>query len=145
MSICSNVEDYTEPRWIIDSEVDSLIGQMVDYMTQIGHKSYQLALDKFAAVFEALDNDIQHVNGALAFRRRDGRRGMVGRTKKDAKPSRGTQERTGRVLSKTNMTGFQFGQIRLQSGEIIHSQTLGHARRTQSVHHQEKQPIRLSE
>jgi hypothetical protein len=63
---------YTEPRWIIDSEVDSLIGQMVDYMTQIGHKSYQLALDKFAAVFEALDNDIQHVSGALAFRRGDG-------------------------------------------------------------------------
>lgn len=65
MSICSNVEDNTEPRCIIDSEVDSLIGKMVDYMTRIGHKSYQLALDKFATVFEALDNDIQHVDGPL--------------------------------------------------------------------------------
>ena len=34
-------------------------------MTQIGHKSYQLALDKFAAVFVALDNDIQHVDEPL--------------------------------------------------------------------------------
>ena len=65
VSICSNVEDYTEPRCIIDSEVDSLIGHMVDYMTQIGHKSYQLAPHKFAAVFEALENDIQHVDGPL--------------------------------------------------------------------------------
>ena len=65
VSICSNVEDYTKPRCIIDSEVDSLIRQMVDYMTQIGHQSYQLALDKFSAVFEALDNDIQHVDGPL--------------------------------------------------------------------------------
>jgi hypothetical protein len=29
-------------------------------MTQIGHKSYQLA-----TIFEALDNDIQHVDGPL--------------------------------------------------------------------------------
>ena len=34
-------------------------------MTQIGHKSYQLALDKFATIFEALDNDIQHVDEPL--------------------------------------------------------------------------------
>ena len=39
--------------------------QMADYMTQIGHKSYQLVLEKFAGVFEALDNDIQHVDGSL--------------------------------------------------------------------------------
>ena len=65
MFICSNVEDYTEPRCIIDSEFDSLIGQMVDYMTQTGHKSHQLALDKLAAVFEVLDNDIQYVDGLL--------------------------------------------------------------------------------
>jgi hypothetical protein len=63
---------------------------MVDYMTQIGHKSYPLAFDKFAGVFEALDNDIQHVVGTLDFRGRDGRRGMVGRTTKDARSYRGT-------------------------------------------------------
>ena len=34
-------------------------------MTQIGHKSYRLALDKFATIFEALDNDIQHVDEPL--------------------------------------------------------------------------------
>ena len=145
MSICYNVEDYTEPRCIIDSEVDSLIGDVVDYMTQIGPKFYQLELDKFAGVFDALDNDIQHVDGTLYFRRRDGRRGMIGRTTKDARSSRGTQERTGRELSTTDMSGVQFGQIQPQSGENTHSQTLGHARRTKSVHHQEKQPIRLSE
>jgi hypothetical protein len=55
---------------------------------------------------------------------------MVGRTKKDARPSRGTQERTGRILSTTDMSGVQFGQIRPQSGENTHSQTLGHAQRT---------------
>jgi phosphate uptake regulator len=38
---------------------------MVDCMTQIGHKSYQLALDKFATIFEALDNDMQHVDEPL--------------------------------------------------------------------------------
>ena len=65
VSSCSNVIDYTELRCIIDSEVDSLIRQIVDYMTQIGHKFYQLALDKFAFVFEALDNDFQHVDVPL--------------------------------------------------------------------------------
>jgi hypothetical protein len=118
---------------------------MVAYMTQIGHKSYQLAFDKFAGVFEALDNDIQHVVGTLDFRGRDGRRGMVGRTAKDARSYRGTQERTGRELSTTDMSGVHFGQIQDQSGENTHSQTLGHGRRTKCVHHQEKQPIRLSE
>ena len=55
---------------------------------------------------------------------------MVGRTEKDARPSRGTQERTGRILSTTDMSRVQFGQIRPQSGENTHCQTLGHAQRT---------------
>jgi hypothetical protein len=56
------VQGFENTSCIIDSEVDSLIWQMVD---NIGDKFYQLALEKFAGVFEALDNDNQHVDGPI--------------------------------------------------------------------------------
>ena len=121
-----------EPRCIIDSEVDSLIGQMVDYMTQIGHKSYQLA-----TIFEALDNDIQHVDGPLDL-------DVVMEDEEWLEERKKMQDHLEELKKELDAYCLQLiclgelGQIRPQSGENTHCQTLGHAQRTKSVHHQEK-------
>lgn len=47
VSVCSNVDDRTEPRCIVKSNVDSLVEKMLDYM---------LTKEKFSDVFAALDD-----------------------------------------------------------------------------------------
>ena len=130
VSIYYNVEDYTEPRCIIDSVVDSLIGQMVDYMTQIGNKSYQLTLDKFAGVFEALDNGIQHVDGPLDL-------DVVMEERKKMQDHLEELKKELDAYYTADISGVQFDQIRPQSGENTQPNTWT-CTTDKSVYHQEK-------
>lgn len=56
VSVCSNVDDHTEPRCIIESNVDSLVEKMLDYMLTIARKAAELTKEKFSDVFAALDD-----------------------------------------------------------------------------------------
>ncbi|CAC5399971.1 unnamed protein product [Mytilus coruscus] len=60
VSICSNVEGFTDPHCIVEPEVETLVRLMGEYMSRIGDKRYQLAQDKFADAFSQLDKDIQN-------------------------------------------------------------------------------------
>lgn len=55
VSICSNVRDFEDPKFILDSDLHSLLSQMVDYMYTISDKCYSLAKEKWHRVFLALD------------------------------------------------------------------------------------------
>lgn len=55
VSVCSNVDDHTEPRCIVKSNVDSLVEKMLDYMLTIARKA-ELTKEKFSDVFAALDD-----------------------------------------------------------------------------------------
>lgn len=56
LSVCSNVDDHTEPRCIVKSNVDSLVEKMLDYMLTIARKAAELTKEKFSDVFAALDD-----------------------------------------------------------------------------------------
>ena len=47
VSICSNVEGFKSPHCIVDPDTNSLVASMVQYMTNIANKSYDLAKAKF--------------------------------------------------------------------------------------------------
>lgn len=56
LSVCSNIDDHTEPRCIVKSNVDSLVEKMLDYMLTIARKAAELTKEKFSDVFAALDD-----------------------------------------------------------------------------------------
>lgn len=62
VSVCSNVDDHTEPRCIIESNVDSLVEKMLDYMLTIARKAAELTKEKFSDVFAALDDCVWRGN-----------------------------------------------------------------------------------
>ena len=43
ISVYSNVPDFTDPHCIVEHDVETLVRLMVEYMTRIGDKTYQLA------------------------------------------------------------------------------------------------------
>ena len=55
VSICSNVEGCKMPHCLVDQNTNKLVSKMVESMTQICDKSYELAKTKFADAFEKLD------------------------------------------------------------------------------------------
>ncbi|XP_060570376.1 uncharacterized protein LOC132728723 [Ruditapes philippinarum] len=55
VSICSNIENYTDPKFILDPCLDSLLSQMISYMNEISDKSYTLARERWADVFAELE------------------------------------------------------------------------------------------
>ena len=55
VSICSNVEGLKMPHCLVDQNTNKLVSKMVESMTQICDKSYELAKTKFADAFEKLD------------------------------------------------------------------------------------------
>ena len=59
VSICSNVEGFKTPHCIIEPNTNELVAQMVQYMSQISDKSYELAKAKFSKAFAKLDRVIQ--------------------------------------------------------------------------------------
>ena len=59
VSICSNVEGFKSPDCIVDPDTNSLFASMVQYMTNITNKSYDLAKEKFCETYEMLDRVIQ--------------------------------------------------------------------------------------
>ncbi|XP_071137847.1 uncharacterized protein [Mytilus edulis] len=65
VSVCSNVEGFTEPHCIVDPTAQSLVQHMVDYMTKIALISYKLAKEKFADAFDQLEADIENPYRAL--------------------------------------------------------------------------------
>ncbi|CAG2221819.1 unnamed protein product [Mytilus edulis] len=65
VSVCSNVEGFTESHCIVDPTAQSLVQHMVDYMTKIALISYKLAKEKFADAFDQLEADIENPYRAL--------------------------------------------------------------------------------
>ena len=59
VSICSNVDGFQTPYCIVDPNTNELVAQMVQYMTTISDKSYELTKTKFAEAFEMLDRVIR--------------------------------------------------------------------------------------
>ena len=59
VSICSNVEGFKSPHCIVKPDTNSLIASMVQYMTNIANKSYDLAKAKFCETYGMLDCMIQ--------------------------------------------------------------------------------------
>lgn len=43
VSICSNVDGLESEKFILDPDIDSLLEQMLQYMTEIANKSYELS------------------------------------------------------------------------------------------------------
>jgi hypothetical protein len=60
VSVCSNVDGFTEPHCIVEPEVETLVRKMVEYMTRFALRSYELAQQKFADAFAQLDADINN-------------------------------------------------------------------------------------
>lgn len=54
VSVCSNVDDHTEPRCIVESNVDSLVEQKLDYMLTTARKAAELTKEKFSDVFDSV-------------------------------------------------------------------------------------------
>ena len=59
VSVCSNVEGFKTPNCIIEPNTNELVAQMVQYMSQISDKSYELAKAKFSEAFAKLDRVIR--------------------------------------------------------------------------------------
>ena len=59
VSICSNVDGFQTPYCTVDPNTNELVTKMVQYMTSISDKSYELAKTKFAEAFETLDRVIR--------------------------------------------------------------------------------------
>ena len=55
VSICSNVEGYDKPKFIVDPNVDVLMSEMFSYLNDISAKSYELACKRWSKVFKELD------------------------------------------------------------------------------------------
>jgi hypothetical protein len=60
VSVYSNIDGFTEPHCIVESNVETLVRKMVEYL-----RSYELAQQKFADAFAQLDADINNPIGAL--------------------------------------------------------------------------------
>ena len=54
MSICSNVDGYTKPKFILDEDLDSLLTKMISYMNDISDKANLLATERWSDVFDSL-------------------------------------------------------------------------------------------
>jgi hypothetical protein len=65
VSVCSNVDGFTEPHCIVEPDVETLVRKMVEYMTSIALRSYELAQQKIADAFAQLDADINNPMRAL--------------------------------------------------------------------------------
>ena len=66
VSVCSNVEGYTDPHCIVDSDVDTLVRSMVDYMQEIAKMGDLLAREKFKVVFDELDEMIDNPEESIS-------------------------------------------------------------------------------
>jgi hypothetical protein len=59
VSICSNVEGFTEPLCIVEPDQDKLVEAMVASLLEIGAKSNELAEEKWGWVLEEIESKLQ--------------------------------------------------------------------------------------
>lgn len=45
VSVCSNVPGYEKPHCIVERDLDSVVQQMIEYITLIQHDCYQITLE----------------------------------------------------------------------------------------------------
>ena len=57
VSVCSNVEGYTEPRCFVEANVRELLRQMLDYMSEIGRKIGELAYERWGYILEHVQSE----------------------------------------------------------------------------------------
>jgi hypothetical protein len=65
VSVCSNVDGFTEPHCIVEPDVETPVRKMMEYMTRIALRSYELAQQTFADAFAQLNADINNPMRAL--------------------------------------------------------------------------------
>lgn len=58
VSICSNVPGHTDPLCIVDPDVDALVRKILEHMTIIADKAAELTKEKFADIFEILEESV---------------------------------------------------------------------------------------
>ena len=59
VSICSNVEDHTNPLCLVDADQDQLVKSMVNHIKQIAQRVYELAVKKWGWVLATIEQRIQ--------------------------------------------------------------------------------------
>ena len=65
VSVYSNAEGFTEPHCIIEPDIETLVRKMVEYITGIALRSYELVQQKFTDAFAQLEEDINNPYRAL--------------------------------------------------------------------------------
>ncbi|KAL4217296.1 hypothetical protein ACF0H5_023747 [Mactra antiquata] len=54
-SICSNIEGFKTPKFIIDPNFDLLLSKMIEYMNEISYEVYLLAQKRWSKIFTELE------------------------------------------------------------------------------------------
>lgn len=60
VSVCSNVEHFTEPMCFVNEDPDQLIQLMVTYMEEIAEHCKSLAQNKLGGVIQNLEQQLEH-------------------------------------------------------------------------------------
>lgn len=61
--MCTNVFGFNESYCIVEHDLDSLVHQMIEYMTCIQQECYLLNVKKFESVFIRIEKDISDFKG----------------------------------------------------------------------------------
>ena len=56
MSVCSNVEGYTEPQCFVEENLKDLLDKMIGYMREIGRGICELAERKWGYILDYVKN-----------------------------------------------------------------------------------------
>ncbi|CAG2202431.1 unnamed protein product [Mytilus edulis] len=131
ISVCSNVEGFTERRFFADPDGQSLVQHMVDYMSEISNKAYELTRQKFADPFHQLDADIQNPYRAL----------LEDDDEDEYKLDAFLDDTE--LLEEIENQKTQLSEIRHEFNQDTLGQNINHARTGTKIHGQTQQQLRL--
>ena len=60
VSLCSNVEGYTDAICTVDENQDTLVEKMVNTLKEIASRVFETAENKWGWVLEAIDEQLRH-------------------------------------------------------------------------------------
>ena len=59
VSVCSNVEEFTEPKCFVHNDPDRLVKDMLFYMTEIRDAAHQLAQERWGDIFDNMKFELE--------------------------------------------------------------------------------------
>lgn len=62
VSVCSNVEDFREPKCFVNANCDALVESMLEYMTEIAERANALSFERWGGAF-LLSWTVRSMNG----------------------------------------------------------------------------------